>query len=570
MLMKKVLRFSWLCMLFMLCGNLMAQTTVTLDFDNDYQSLFPTLAGVSSSDSNAGDFTEATMSTPVGGVMVMVSPDEDAATPSRIWTSTPRLRMYSGSFSVIGSGITKIEFTGHNTNFNLTAHSGTLNGKTWTGNEDIVMFLVQKNTQINKIVVTMDGEGYNDDDDDDEGLVLTDGTIHETENQIVLDFTATYSERQYEVDGQMIFDFVDNACTHAVTIINFPTAQDAQEAYGQFQEEADDEDYDSLELEGKTITVGITSQFAGYSKAMVKKMLSFILDDEYPFGTGTLQDPFSAVDANLIGKMMLEEGETSEIDYYIKGKVSSIKYTFSAQYGTATFYISEDGTPTDQFYCYGTYYLENKPWVEGYTQIKEGDEVIVCGRLTNYRGTIETANKQAFLYSLNGQTKAENIDNPNPQVELITVAKALEIIDALENGKTTAQSYQVRGLVTSISEISTQYGNATFVMADNAAEQTGLTVYRAKGFGNEKITDENLFHVGDEVVVEGKLQKYVKNGEVIPELSSCYFISIGGNSHINALTTSQNGGDIYSLSGQRVEKMQRGIYIKNGRKVLVK
>ena len=29
-------------------------------------------------------------------------------------------------------------------------------------------------------------------------------------------------------------------------------------------------------------------------------------------------------------------------------------------------------------------------------------------------------------------------------------------------------------------------------------------------------------------------------------------------------------GIIYNLSGQRVEKMQKGIYIQNGRKVLVK
>ena len=153
----------------------------------------------------------------------------------------------------------------------------------------------------------------------------------------------------------------------------------------------------------------------------------------------------------------------------------------------------------------------------------------------------------------------------------LTVAEALGIIDALENGGTTAETYQVKGYVVSITEISTQYGNATFVMADNASEQTGLTVFRAKGFDNEKITDENLFKVGDEVVVEGKLQKYVKNDVVTPEVSSCHFISINGaTSGIDTMKADTTTAVVYNLSGQRVQNPQKGLYIVNGRKVVMK
>ena len=97
--MNKNLRYLLLSFLTIMSTAIFAQKTVTFDFDNDYQKLFPALKGVSSGSGDSyvadGDFTEATTSTPVDGVMDIVAPAEDAATPSRIWSGSPRLRMYS-------------------------------------------------------------------------------------------------------------------------------------------------------------------------------------------------------------------------------------------------------------------------------------------------------------------------------------------------------------------------------------------------------------------------------------------------------------------------------------------
>jgi len=101
----------------------------------------------------------------------------------------------------------------------------------------------------------------------------------------------------------------------------------------------------------------------------------------------------------------LSSGSNSDQQYYIKGTISNIKYEYSAQYGTATFYISEDGT-SKTFCCYSLLYFNNKSWVDGDTQIKVGDEVVVYGYITNYNGTYETASKKAYLYSLNGATSS--------------------------------------------------------------------------------------------------------------------------------------------------------------------
>ncbi len=89
----------------------------------------------------------------------------------------------------------------------------------------------------------------------------------------------------------------------------------------------------------------------------------------------------------------------------MKGKISKIAskgtFTEGGSYGNASFYISDDGTETNEFYCYRILYLGNKKFEEGQTDIKVGDEVVICGKLMNYKGnTPETVSGKAYLYSL--------------------------------------------------------------------------------------------------------------------------------------------------------------------------
>ena len=137
-----------------------------------------------------------------------------------------------------------------------------------------------------------------------------------------------------------------------------------------------------------------------------------------PSGTGSLEDPFNTPAVYKWVEDNLDAGETSDVDFYFTGKISSIKYSFDAEHGTATFDISADGTTSEtQFTCYSVYYLEEKSWVTGNTQIKVGDEVIICGKLTNYKGTFETASKEAYIYSLNGVTE----DDPGAGTTTATI-----------------------------------------------------------------------------------------------------------------------------------------------------
>jgi len=121
-------------------------------------------------------------------------------------------------------------------------------------------------------------------------------------------------------------------------------------------------------------------------------------------GPGSRLRPFNADEA-IAFVSSLPADETTADDYYVEGEIVNIKYTFSAKYGTATFFIATDDDPAnEQFQIYSCYYLGNRPWVDGDTQIEIGDQVVVCGKMINYKGdTPETASKQAYIYSLNGK-----------------------------------------------------------------------------------------------------------------------------------------------------------------------
>ena len=158
--MKKLLRYSLTLVLALVASVGFAQTT--FDFDNDYKTLFPGLPGVSSMESNEGDFNEATTCT-VDGIAVTVSAKEEGnPNANRIWTSSARLRMYSGTLTVQapeGKQISKIEIAQKKWNANNKADNGTLDAKgNWTGSANKVVFSIAGNTQIKTMTVTL-GEG---------------------------------------------------------------------------------------------------------------------------------------------------------------------------------------------------------------------------------------------------------------------------------------------------------------------------------------------------------------------------------------------------------------------------
>jgi hypothetical protein len=128
---------------------------------------------------------------------------------------------------------------------------------------------------------------------------------------------------------------------------------------------------------------------------------------------GTLSNPYTPAEAadavkDLKWTSNTEYESTDEV--YMKGKICKIAdkgtYTEGGTYGNASFFLSGDGTGDGEFQVYRALYLGNKKFEAGQTDIKVGDEVIICGKLMNYKGnTPETVSGKAYLYSLNGKTE---------------------------------------------------------------------------------------------------------------------------------------------------------------------
>jgi hypothetical protein len=223
--------------------------------------------------------------------------------------------------------------------------------------------------------------------------------------------------------------------------------------------------------------------------------------EDTPSGSGTLDDPYNPAMAAEVASA-LESGTYTDSNVYIKGKISSIKYEFDVDHGTATFNISEDGTTSSlEFQCYSVYYLENKPWVEGNTQIQVGDEVIIYGKLTNYNGTPETASKQAYIYSLNGNTENEVSGEDTGEIIDATLA---EFIAAEES---TTQLYRIKGVITKIQ--STTYGN---IYITDGTDTVYIYGVKADSTAGNQSFSELGAAVGDTITVVGHRGSY--NGTI--------------------------------------------------------
>ena len=295
---------------------------------------------------------------------------------------------------------------------------------------------------------------------------------------------------------------------------------------------------------------------------------------------GTATDPISVADAIANAKAI--GTEASAKDFYVKGKISSIKFEYSAQYGTATYNISDEGSTGTVFTVYGSYYFDNKSWQEGQTQIAVGDEVVVCGKIINYNGnTPEFADKKNYLVSLNGKTSSEvvPVENPEDKMDHGTAVSPINVADAIADAiaigtKASTNDFYVKGKISSIKyEYSAEHGTATYNISEDGTAGTEFTVYSSYYFDNKSWQEgDNQIAVGDEVVVCGKIINY--NGNT-PEFASKqnYLVSLNGNTAtgIQDVRLSETKGAVYNLTGQRVGKpTQKGIYLIKGKKVLVK
>lgn len=170
--------------------------------------------------------------------------------------------------------------------------------------------------------------------------------------------------------------------------------------------------------------------------------------------------------------------------------------------------------------------------------LKSGDIVTLRGAYTWFENDSDASKSKpevvdATIESVEAAPDAETgtPEGTGTAEDPYNVAGAYKFIDDNQyygnndNPNVSPEKVYVKGTITSIEEVSTQFGNATYVISDGEG-LAGLEVYRGYYFNGDKFTSEDQIKVGDEVVVLGQLTRFFETYE---------------------FTT---GSQIYSLNGQ--------------------
>ena len=139
---------------------------------------------------------------------------------------------------------------------------------------------------------------------------------------------------------------------------------------------------------GKVDIVGIFKRFNNQWEIVIRSLDDIKVAEKVdPFkglpgkGDGTQANPLDITRALAYAKLNKKDANT----YYIKGIISQIDEV-STQYGNARYYLSNDGTTTDQLQVFRGLYLNGNKFTDP-SQISVGKKVLILGTLDFYEAT---------------------------------------------------------------------------------------------------------------------------------------------------------------------------------------
>ncbi len=150
-----------------------------------------------------------------------------------------------------------------------------------------------------------------------------------------------------------------------------------------------------------------------------------------------------------------------------------------------------------------------------------------------------------------------------------TVSQAVALIDDANND--LSKKVYIKGIVSAPYKevfVDHSYGNATFFISeDGSAESQQFEIFRGYSFGGVKFAENEDIKLGDEVVFYGALTKYNTTYETT---QGAELVQLNGKAEFDAINSIQaeKNAAIYDLSGRKVSKAQKGLYIISGRKVV--
>lgn len=187
----------------------------------------------------------------------------------------------------------------------------------------------------------------------------------------------------------------------------------------------------------------------------------------------------------------LAEGKSLSYEATLTGKITSIKDPYNSSYQNISVIIEVSGYADKPMLCYR---LKG----EGADKLAVGDTITVTGTIKNYYGTIEfDANCTLDKVVSGGGVAAVAPEDPK------------QIVDeafALAGGTKLPYSAKLTGKIISVdSPYDEGYKNITVTIeVEGTSGKKNIECYRLKGTGAETLK------VGDVIVVEGIIQRYIK------------------------------------------------------------
>jgi len=271
--------------------------------------------------------------------------------------------------------------------------------------------------------------------------------------------------------------------------------------------------------------------------------------------TNTLETAYTTAEAiKLIDD---KENDLSD-SVYVKGIISKIQ-GFNSSYGEITYWLDNDS-----FEVYNGLGLNGAKFTKE-SDLSMGDTVVIKGTLSLYeKDTIKTyeLNSANFIVKYNPTSNVIVPVVKNTPETAYTTAEIIKMID--DKSYNGVDTIYVKGIVSKVDTILNQ-SKITYWLDNDSFE-----IYSGYGVEKEKMADKSYLPIGAEVIVRGVAMKYNSTYEM---KSNNILYSVDGRTvaGIKPVAAEVKRNQIFNLLGQPVADMtKRGVYIVNGKKVIVK
>ena len=276
------------------------------------------------------------------------------------------------------------------------------------------------------------------------------------------------------------------------------------------------------------------------------------------------------------------EAQLAEEKVYVKGVVSKVE-SYNSKYGSITYWLDKDA-----FEVYSGLGLDSTNF-NAMSDVEVGATVIVYGNVKKYNSTYEfDFNNYLVSYAAPKSASLPATDG-TAYYATFSSDKAVEFVDA------TVYAVNVEKGVLQLNEVTSKQVPAGTGVLLKSEKETAPYFYinEAATIDNNLLKPASLAMSGNDKFYKLAYDDYDAKtglgfywgandgGEFTVKAGTAYlavsntasvkgFLLDGTPTAIEGVEAENNTDVIYNLSGQRVQKAQRGLYIVNGKKLMVK